>query len=236
MTKSAIPGVLGQSHAFTPSHLEKKKPKPVYWLRSGSFVERTQYLAEVEEFSGPEVYQFQKDDAFRDSLAICLPDRDDQPDNADHRARYLDILASARSGQDISAEDVADFENIWRELARLPTALKKLEAQAALRDNLLPGLALKHYCVKLDNIMDRFGKAITFEADDNGHLSDNILLRLETMELAAAGTFAHNLQFGLSAEKNSGLPSPSEGDSAALTETTEDPGDSPPEKSATVTN
>jgi hypothetical protein len=235
LSQTAAPAPLGQLTQHTPAFLEARKPKPKYWLRSGSFLERTQYLADVEEFGGPEVYQFQKDAAFREGVEKLLADKDGQPGNADARARYLEILTTGRSGQEVSEADAADFNTFWKALAKEWGPLGDLDRAEKLRASVLPALALKRYCAKFENVLDRFGEPIDFELDEDGQVSDATLLRIDLLELEAVGTFAHNLQFGASAGKNSSSPSSSEGDSESLTEASADLGPSPPTTSEATT-
>jgi hypothetical protein len=221
------PAGLGVLTPHTPSALLKLKPKPVYWLRSGSFIERAQYLAAIDDVAGREVSQFQKDAAFNDGLNALLADNPAYPDNAEQRARYSELLSQNRSGQDLPEGELKDLDKMWLAVSERWPPLKTLQDREALRETILPGLALKFYCVKIDNAKDRFGNPLIFEKDEAGQMSDAAIMRMDA-ELQSVGIFAHNLQFGVSAEKNSDLPSSSEGDSESLTEALVDHGVSAP--------
>jgi hypothetical protein len=202
MANILFPSALSHRHAFTPTWYEKTTPKPVFWLRAGSFAERSQYLADIESECGPEIYQFQKDAAFQAGLEALLPDRDDQPGNADDRSRLIEILSQVRAGETVSEEDRAHLNKSWDVVAQNWIDLRDLTRSEALRGQMLPGFALLHFCTGIDNLTDAQGNPVLFESDARGRMAESVLLRLDSGDLWLTGTFAHNLQWGRSAEKN----------------------------------
>ena len=214
MANILFPSALSHAHAFTPTWYEKTTAKPVFWLRTGSFAERSQYLADIESECGPEIYQFQKDAAFHAGLEALLPDREDQDSNADDRARLIEILVQVRAGETVGQEDRAHLNKSWDVVAQNWGDLRDLTRSEALRGQVLPGFALLHFCTGIDNLNDAQGEPILFEADEvgqrgGGRMAESVLLRLDPGDLWLAGTFAHNLQWGRSAEKNSSARSKS---------------------------
>jgi hypothetical protein len=226
MRNTLIPGAPGQTHRFTPVWYNKRVPKPAYVLRSCSLRERAQYLADIDTECGGEIYQFEFDAAFREGLAAILPDREDAPENAALRARIVDALDADRSGQKIAASEQAILDEAWATVKRQWAPMRALERRSVLRANFIPAIALKQFCVGLEHITDRDGKPIVWEADDDGQLTDQAILRIDPLELKFAGNFAHNLQFGASAEKNSDSPSKSGEAPEASTAVSEAPGGS----------
>lgn len=201
-----FPSALGHPHAFTPAWSEKKNPKPVFWLRTASFAERSQYMADIEAHCGREVFQFQKDKAFEDFLTLILPDRDDQPDNAQQRERLLEILSQVRAGEAVSNDERLYLDKVWAIAAQTSPVLQELTQREALRNEMSPGLALIHFCNGLDNVTSAFGDPVTFVADARGRMSEKTLLALDPNDVWLVGQRAHNLQWGKSAEKNSSAP------------------------------
>jgi hypothetical protein len=208
----AAPAPLGHLTAFTPQHLENQKPKPVFWLRSGSFAERCQYTADLSEHGAGDPHSYQFDEAFKDGLLDRLPDNDDQPENASYRAEILDHLQVFRSGQELDEKTLKFLNDAWTQITSSWGPLARLVRQRDLRAELLPAFALKYYCVKFENMKDRNGQDIAFEKDEDGRLSDSILMKLSNVDLESAGIFANNLQFGGGVEKNSESPSSLEGE------------------------
>lgn len=198
-----FPSALSHRHAFTPTWYEKTKPTPVFWLRACSFAERSQYLADIESECGPEIYQFQKDAAFVAGVEALLPDRDDQPGNRDERARLVEILGQMRAGEAIGDAERDHFSKSWDVVAQNWPDLRDLTRSESLRAQYLPGLALLHFCIGIDNLTDVSGAAVQFEVDARGRMAESTLLRLDPGDVWLTGTFAHNLQWGRSTEKNS---------------------------------
>jgi hypothetical protein len=220
-------------HPFTPIWLEKRNPKPVFHFRAGSLADRAQYLADLDTLSGGEVYPFQFDAAFRDGLAALLPDRDDQPGNADERAALLELMNADRSGQVLDASDEARFADVWNTIKANWPPMLALERRSVLRAQLIPMYAMLHFCTGLEHITDREGVPVSFETDSFGRISETTILRIDPDELIFAGRFAHNLQFGASAEKNFASPSKSDPTPGASTADTKASGTSRRTRSGT---
>ena len=219
-----FPSATTHRHSFTPSFLEDAKPKPVFWFRAASFAERAQYFADLDMEAGREVHQFQLDAAFLEGLEVLLADREDQPENADQRAQIVDILNADRSGQVVSADDIALLNRVWEAVSTNWRDLAELMRRRNLRNQIVHGYAMLHFCVGLDNVVSRNGDILTFETDGTGKMKENIILAMDSFDVAAAGTFANNLQFGGSAEKNSSPPSRSVKKPKRSTEATQAPG------------
>jgi hypothetical protein len=210
MRHTVTPAVLTHRHEYTPPWLEGQKPKPVYWMRSASFADRTQYEAELDTAAGPEVMQWQKDMAFAQGLAeTFLPDREDQPENGAQRDRITELLSQIRSGEEVSEEDKAFVNSAWLEVSQTWLPLKELTFREAHRRRLMPGFALRHFCIGLDNVKDARGAPVAFEADGQERMAEHVLMRIDKDDLLFAGQFADDLQYGRSAEKNSSPPSKS---------------------------
>lgn len=207
-------------HGFTPAWQANRTPKPRYIFRSGSISGRASYLADLDTETGGEVYQFHWDAAFREGLAALLPDRDDQPDNAADREAILAIMDENRSGQTVPEADAKRLAETWAAVKSHWPAMRELDRRSNLRDQLIPLYAMLHFCVGLENVTDRDGAPIVFEADALGKMSESVILRIDPDALIFAGRFAHNLQFGASAEKNSASPSNSEETQGASTAVT----------------
>lgn len=207
MRNLLFPSALSHAHTFTPDWYVNAKvtPLPVFHLRAASFADRAQYLAELEAAAGLDIYQFQKDAAFQEGLMLLLPDREDQPSNADDRAHLFEILANTRAREAVSEAERALLNKAWDlvQHSAVYTTLKELTQREALRNQMLPAFALLHFCTGIDNLKTVDGDPIVFEADERGRMSEATLLQLDQADFWVAGTFAHNLQWGRSAEKNS---------------------------------
>jgi hypothetical protein len=208
MLNFLTPSSTRQRHAFTPEYYKDVVPKPIFWLRSASFSDRSAYVAELRAEAGPEVYSYMKDAAFQEGLLALCPDDAANPKISDDRAKMIDILGQLRAGETVSPQDQVEFTKVWESIQNAWSPLKMLTQRDAMRDEMRAGLALLHFCIGLDNVKDVSGNAIDFECDSQGKMKETVLMKINDADVFFVGTAAHDLQYGRSVEKN--LLSPSE--------------------------
>lgn len=225
MRNILFPSATTHRHAFTPPWYEElTSNKPVFYLRAGSIADRAQYEADLDAETGGQIFPAQKDLAFQAGVEELLKDQEGQPENTETRAKLFELLAQIRGGETVSAKDRTFFNQAWDAIASEWPDLKALIRREALRDRMLPGLALLHFCTGFENVKDANGEPLTFEADNQGRLKEEVLLKIDPSDLWLVGQAAHNLQWGRSVEKNFSLPSKSKKTGGRSRATTKAPG------------
>lgn len=186
--------------AFTPAWQVDLSPRPVYWLRAGSVVERATFEADLagDPHRCGQVWPHELRSALIEALtALGGEDRAALVELVDReQAAAMGDAASALTGEEQALLDAVrgEIERHWPEYAAL-------RGQMQRRDQLLPVLAFQRFCTGWDNVGAEF-------ALDRGRVADAAMSAVPPFALRAAGIFAYSLLYaGPSAEKNLSPPS-----------------------------
>lgn len=143
---------------------------PVFWIVPASVTERAHFEAELSAAGAGEVYHFFEAAAIRDDLTEILEGDEMLPAALESVGRYFDGEADAA--------DTAAVESIFATLRNLPLKYAKLARQKALREELTPLFACRHFLAGWDGLKDGNGELVPFEKN-MGRVSDETLARLD---------------------------------------------------------
>lgn len=191
---------------FTPKWLAGGPNPPVFFLRAGDVLEREMMQAELaSDHRAGEIWPWDKQEAIVSGLNAL----------GGESAEELTAIALAiLGGEKPDASQRAIYDQSLALLAEHWPAYRILVAQEERRNALAPIVAFRRFCCGWENITDSRPSAepntiVPYSVGIDRLVDKAALSAIEPMALRAAGLEAYNLQWGLSAEKNSGSPSKS---------------------------
>ncbi|OJU22702.1 MAG: hypothetical protein BGN95_03805 [Sphingomonas sp. 66-10] len=195
-----------EAERFTPPWRETDAKKPVYLIRAGSLIERSQIEAELSGvYDAGRVYSFELRQAMKDGILHLLADDPEIDRVIELVDRDADARAEDGETPELPPEDerlLADISNILRQHWR---AYGDLVAQIERRREIAPILAFQRFVVGWENL------PVPFARDRQGRIPESSLIKLDPIEMKAVGNRAYALLYPeLDAEKNSAAPSSSE--------------------------
>lgn len=185
---------------FTPAWREQDADAPVYLLRAGSVLERSQLEAEL---AGPlragRVFGFELREAVIGGVQALMKDDPDQD-------RVLALLGDEQEeGATLSDADARLLTEVRGVLAQHWPPYGDLIAQLERRREMAPLAAFRRFCTGWEG-----GAPGKHEYGRDGLVTDAALRRLDPLELMAAGNHAYELLYAGGQEGNSARPAPSE--------------------------
>ncbi len=183
-------------------------PWPVPWdkrakifFRAGSVIERADFEGEmVGEYNAPRTYDFQLAQEFAAGVNALLKD---DPEGAAELIELDQAEAALRSegGDPLSPKDAALLKGAREQLAQHWPPYKALMKQAKRRQQIVPALAFRWFCVGWEGTA--FPK---FECGPDGQVTLEALSKIDPLIVQVAGVFAYGLLYGGGEEKNSARP------------------------------
>lgn len=184
-------------HRFTPQWREEEAAAPVYLLRAPSVIERGQIEAELSgEHAAGRVFGFELLAAFRNGLHALL---EGDPD-LDHLVELVDREAD---GETLAVEDRQALIEARAVLVRHWPEYRELCAQRDRRREIAPIVVFRRLCTGWENV------DVPFSRGSDRLIPDGTLMRIDPLEMTAAGNFGYGLMYGAADERNFPPPSPS---------------------------
>lgn len=183
---------------FTPPWLkaEGKKKLPTFDLRPGDVLEREAFEAELEgKYRAAPVPRFQLRDAALAGIAALMPGE------AGDALREI-VLAEYDDPQALSTEDRAKAGAVAEILAEHWPDYAALVARNARNRALTPTLAFMRFCVGWEHVSDEDGEPVAYERNAIDEIPDEVLRRIPSWFIRAAGTEAYGLLYGRTQAKN----------------------------------
>lgn len=186
------------SHPFTPRWRDAEAAAPVYFLRAPSVIERGQIEAELSgEHGAGRVFEFELISAFRNGLMTLLagdPGLD----------RLIELVDREGEGEVLAAEDRQALIEARAVLVQHWPEYRELVAQRDRRREIAPIVVFRRLCTGWENV------DVPFLRGSDRLIPDGTLMRIDPLELTAAGNFGYGLMYGAADERNFPQPSPSD--------------------------
>lgn len=183
---------------YTPPWLkaEGKKKLPTFILRPGDVLEREAFEAELEgKYRAAPVPRFQLRDAALAGIEALMPGEEGAALKEIVQAEY-DDPNSLSTGDRAKAGAVAEIlAEHWPDYAALV-------ARNARNRALTPTLAFMQFCVGWSNVSDDHGKPVEYERNAIDEIPNEVLSRIPSWFIRAAGTEAYGLLYGRTQAKN----------------------------------
>jgi hypothetical protein len=187
--------------AFTPSWLVGQPAAPIFYLRTGSVIERGQMEAELAgEHRAGRVHFYEVAEVCRSGVEHLLQDDPEL-------GPALELINAEAQGEaaglpEAEKQKLATVKGI---LAEHWPPYRELMAQASRRAEIAPIVAFRRFCTGID------ADGVDFVLGRDGLVSEATMAALDPMWLTAAGARAFGLQYGAAGqEKNSEQPSSSD--------------------------
>lgn len=190
------------AHRFTPKWREGEAAAPVYLLRAPSVIERGQIEAELSgEHGAGRVFEFELIAAFRNGL-LTLLDGDAGLD------RLVELVDREAEGEVLAADDRQALIEARAVLVKHWPEYRELVAQRDRRREIAPIVVFRRLCTGWENV------DVPFSRGSDRMVPDGTLMRIDPLEMIAAGNFGYGLMYGAADDRNFPQPSPSAEDPA----------------------
>lgn len=169
---------------------------PVFLLRAGSVRERGALEADLTSEGGGRVFAYELYEAFKSGISTLLADDPDHP-------QLIELAASEMSlgkGETLPEDEAALIEGARKVLAEHWPAYRALNLQMARRKELAPILSLSRFCVGWANV------GVDFKRGVDGRVSDELLGKLNPLEMLSAGNAAYALLYPSEADTEGNSP------------------------------
>ena len=181
---------------FTPTWMQGQPDAPVFLLRAGDVLERELMQADLAgEYQAGEIWPWDMRDTIVDGIREF---------GGSGTEDLLLIAECMYAGETPDKAQAAIYASTLAVLAKYWPPYRELLAQQHRREVMAPIVAFRRFCIGWENVKATYRRGVDQLVDKT------VLIDIDPMVLRAAGATAYSLQWGQSAEKNSGSPSTSD--------------------------
>lgn len=176
---------------------------PKYFVKAATVEERELFEAEAAAFRAARVFPWDLQNAFFDGLKALLPA---DPEEVE---RIQDINLRVTSGDEASAAELAELQEVTDALTEYWPGYRKLVEQTARREAIMPVLAVRRFLQGWERVKDQDGQDVPLKRGLDGRVTDGCMQHMDTVTIRSLGLFIYNALYAVGAEKNSVPPSKS---------------------------